>query len=139
MEKLRICMLLILILCCGIKLKAGQGCLIGGKIYYGQTGTTLLGKYLYDPNLSYDVYSGICSPGDYAIYASQTTQEKTLGFAIDCGYTGDIDLNPSRGKVWNFDEVQCPLDDYIPFLLLVTGGLGYCSLRKKCFIDEWAT
>lgn len=133
-------MLLILILCCDIKLKAGQGCLIGGKIYYSQTGTTLLGKYLYDPNLSYDVYSGICLPSDYAIYASQTTQEKTiLGFAIDCGYTGETDLgNPSRGKVWNFDEIQCPLDDYVRLLFLVMGGLGYCSLREKSFlIDEW--
>lgn len=135
MGKLRIYLLLVLILCSNLNLKAGQGCLIGGEIYYSQTGTTLLGKYLYNPAIKYDLYSGSCSPGDYNIYANQTTQPTVFGFTIDCGYTGETAFNPARGKVWDFDEIQCPLDDYIPLFILVMGGLGYYFLRKKSFIN----
>lgn len=128
----------ILTFCLYGKLIAGQGCLIGGKIYYSQTGTaTFFGfasRYVYNPAVSYDLYPGSCSPGDYTIYANQTSQETLFGFAIDCGYTTDGWATATRGKVWNFDEVQCPLDDYIPLMLLLSGSLGCFIIRKVSYV-----
>lgn len=135
MGKLKICVFLILILGCTIKLNAGEGCLVGGKIYYTSAGTTLLGRPLFKSGLNdyYNVYSGICIPFDYTTYYTNAIPKLgSLGLQIDCGYEGDVDIvSPVRGKVYTFDEIQCPLDDYIPLLLLVTGGLGYFCLRKK--------
>jgi hypothetical protein len=35
------------------------------------------------------------------------------------------------GFLGTFNMVLCPLDDYIPYFILVTGGLGFFYLRRK--------
>jgi len=124
---------LLLIFC--LKAKAQQGCVISGKIFYQKTGEVgaPLTRYLYDSSLSYDVIA-TCPANDYNTYALQGTAV-TTGFPfytlIECGFTGDSWFVANRGRVYNFTILNCPIDDYIPFLILVTGGLGFFYLRRK--------
>lgn len=37
----------------------------------------------------------------------------------------------ATGSLVNYDILNCPIDDYIPFLILISGGLGFVYLRKK--------
>lgn len=36
----------------------------------------------------------------------------------------------NQGTKRKFYLVQCPIDDYVPFIILAIGGLGFMSIRK---------
>ncbi|TDG35317.1 hypothetical protein EZJ43_14585 [Pedobacter changchengzhani] len=40
-----------------------------------------------------------------------------------------------RGYIKGDYEMQCPLDDYIPALLLLIGGIGFVHIRKTKFCN----
>ena len=38
---------------------------------------------------------------------------------------------PYTGKVYSFELVPCPIDDYIPVILIVAGAAGFSFLRRE--------
>jgi len=48
-----------------------------------------------------------------------------------CCINGDCNANY---RVWFFTPINCPLDDYIPLLLIASGGFGFVILRKEIFL-----
>lgn len=58
-------------------------------------------------------------------YIRTTDQNECLG----CPY-----VNPyyyQSGIIYNYTVVRCPIDDYVPILLLLASGLGFYFLRGR--------
>ena len=54
----------------------------------------------------------------------------TGGFINVVG-SGLVCFGPLEGKENTFSMELCPLDDFLPFLLIAGGGLGFFFLRKR--------
>ncbi len=100
---------------------ADEGCYYGssGYIYYTSDGT-----YLGKKNFAYQYGPGGSRVHNSAVYC--ITYSSTV-CRID-------KANGVDGTLVTFSYLGCPIDDYIPYMLLVVGGIGFSFLRKKQII-----
>ena len=106
---------LFVILCCSSsKVLAQQytGCLYGGYIYYTPQGTS----------------------GGVPNYRKAPPGSRVLTGAAFCvvniGGSCRIDKKASQtGSLRTFYLVQCPIDDYVPLIILLVGGFAFYTIR----------
>ena len=129
--------ILILLLLFNFDVVAEQGCLLNGKMYHGtftfEGPFGLFPKRFYNSTSFYSNVSTTCpanSSSFYAIYTSKVGNG--LGGDINCGVgpysTGNY--NAATGVVYNFNYVQCPVDEYVLIFALIVAGLGVFFIKK---------
>ncbi|RZJ19650.1 MAG: hypothetical protein EON51_16790 [Acinetobacter sp.] len=110
------------------KTTGAEGCLIGsttnGTLYGGSYTTPLFSPRIYTGSSPYPI---ACPANSSVLHGTDLQQVLVFIFAVDCR----IGTSGPSGTVYTFNLVPCPIDDYIPFLLLAAGGLGFFYLRKK--------
>jgi hypothetical protein len=131
---LKTILLLVIVLFYPCIIKAEQGCYVGNKIYFNQTGTVSFfgmgARYLYEPNMFYEDDISGCTGVSAMAHRSNMATQGIFGSTIQCGFTGDSYYTAGRGYVWNFNVVVCSIDGCIIFILLAIAGCGFCALRK---------
>lgn len=60
----------------------------------------------------------------FAKFASYTSTPATTCYVGFWGFGG-------AGKLVNYNLVNCPIDDYIPHMLLGVSGLGFLFIRRR--------
>ncbi len=100
---------------------ADEGCYYSpsGNIYY-----TRDGNYQGKKNFIYQNSPGgnrISNTGVYCVNYSSTVCRVDKANGVD-------------GTLVTFSFVPCPIDDYIPYMLLTVGSFGFVLLRKKQLI-----
>ncbi|WP_316782866.1 hypothetical protein [Pedobacter frigiditerrae] len=117
----------LLLLCClffSVNLIAQtEGCLVGSPT----TGTLYYGTYSGTNNRRYT------NPD--AMIIACPSEDGSINHATNLSNTGDRCRIGTGGgfpyEVYSFTTVPCPLDDYIPLLILSISGLGLFYLRGK--------
>lgn len=102
-----------------------------------------IGSYSTGSEIISYIPSGTAGSGSWANYIGTPSRDNSSspnacprhaysssGFnnSIRCCIGGNCD--PSY-RLWTITLIPCPIDDYIPLLLLATGGLGFIILRKR--------
>ncbi|NTD95640.1 hypothetical protein G6M26_22710 [Agrobacterium tumefaciens] len=113
---------------------ATPGCLVGISIYYNLTssGTTeVYGKEFYR-RATNDVIDCGAATNQNISYVNQS--DITTRAGVKCtGYFGN---NPSTGTAIEFTTVhQCPIDDYIPYILLTMIPILFYFSRKMVILN----
>ncbi|TCC92243.1 hypothetical protein EZ428_10985 [Pedobacter frigiditerrae] len=137
MNNRRVCsisVILVLFLTISVtKVFAAQGCLIGSTIYTTFVQNVYGGFFGNRPQYASPVLPalyGACPALDQNRYALREQYHIGYPFAItNCGLTTSYNSN-NIGVLYNYTEIKCPIDDYIPFLILSVGGLGFFYLRR---------
>ncbi|WP_316804891.1 hypothetical protein [Pedobacter nototheniae] len=93
------------------------------RIYYApltRVSGSSLDNYGGSPTYNNSGFPTTCPRYNYQTAVSDGTR---------CCINGVCDA--SYRYVANFTPINCPLDDYIPVLVLVMGGIGYSLLRRN--------
>jgi len=118
---------------------AEEGCLFNGRMYYG--GYTLYNPILNPAKRFYDVssyhgnVSNTCPANNSNFYAIYTSKVTFFGFDINCG-TGPANSTnyaAATGVVYNFNYIQCPLDDFSFLLVVIFSVIGVIVIKKCKF------
>lgn len=101
---------------------ASTGCLYLGDIYTYQQGTTSG----IDPPAPYP-------PGSYPRYRSALFIPESSAFCVNsssspCRVGGNIQ---QWGVLVGYSITDCPIDDYIPLMLVISGSVGVLFLRER--------
>lgn len=107
--------LFVLFCCTSIKVSAQQytGCLYSGYIYYTPDGTS--GGF---PNFRK------APPGSRVLTGSAFC-------VVNIGGSCRVDKKVNQtGSLRTFYLVQCPIDDYVPLIILLVGGFAFFTVRR---------
>jgi len=126
---------LILLIGATEKAIAAEGCLIGGTMYtkFVQDvpgGFLNLGNRPQYTTPFLPVLLGACPINDQTKYALRSANQVGWPLTINCGLTNNYNSN-NNGVLYSYTEIQCPLDDYIWFLIFPLGGLGFYFVYKR--------
>lgn len=112
------------------------GCLLSDNRVYTDDWTSSSSTYYHDSpfnSLPANRCSWSLTSGGSVCYVASGRTYVCVGF-LCLGASYYVYDNPIRQGVkgaFTASAVGCPLDDYIPFLLLVSGGLGFFVLKNK--------
>jgi len=98
-----------------------DGCRIGNNLYTSQNGSG--SGITYYNTIPVTNANGYCLRTGTTTTLCKTRVWFIVWIEVDSGTRGDY--GPSNPPAY------CPIDDYIPFILLATGGLGFFYLRRK--------
>ena len=129
------------------------GCRIGNRIYYRSLNTNItrtvngdaskiIGyRFRFDPNFYVDATCQTKGAPIQGLYPDNTTTLNNGGggtTAIGCTISTSIDYTTTvNGFDSNYNETNpysylpCPLDDYIPYLILPIGIFGFIYFRRR--------
>lgn len=103
------------------KLFAAQGCLFGGQVYT----TPPSGWYQWTNPIQDNCPGGSTTSTTYADVSGSPGSSCRIGFL---GFAG-------TGNIVNYDIEFCPIDDYIPLIIVMAGATGAYFLRKNQFAN----
>lgn len=95
---------------------ATQGCLSGREVYTDPPG----GWYQWREPIPDNCPGGATTATTYAYINSYTTTTCTIGFL---GWQGN-------GVLVDYGMMNCPIDDYIPFLIVLTAFTYFLFLKR---------
>ena len=136
----RLTLLAVTILLSSEKIKAADGCYITSgvaepRIYYIPINGVPSPPRFFSDAIFYRLS---CPPGSNASteYAIQTGTPNVTPFRCYAGYSGSGSTTHSgnyrlNGAPISFRTVYCPLDDYLPHLMVVVSCLGFIAISKR--------
>jgi len=134
---MRKCFLFILLNIPFLTVYAIEGCLFNGRMYYGSYSFEgplgLFPKRFYNSTSFYSNVATTCPANSSAFYALYTTRVNNgLGGDINCGVGpySSANYSAATGIVYNFNYIQCPLDNISLLLVAVFGILGFVFIKK---------
>jgi len=117
-----------------------EGCLFNGRMYHGsytfEGPIGLFPKRFYNSTSFYSNVATVCPVNSTAFYALYTTKVNNgLGGDINCGVGpySTTNYNAATGIVYNFNYIQCPLDNSAILLVVCSGCLGLIFIKKYKF------
>jgi hypothetical protein len=110
-----------ILICLNSNIYAATGCRNGTGAVYTTTFIFFGGTY-WDTPVNTNCPLGSTTSTQYANVTSTSSTNCTI-------YLGG--LSTTTGKIVTYGLLNCPIDDFIPFLILATGALGAVYLRKN--------
>lgn len=129
MQYLKVFVVFLLVLC-GVLEASADGCALNYNtanevIYYGliNAGTKNFG-YPVAYNNSNAAYRSACPKYDFSSAVTDGTTCKINGVT-----------NSSFRYIPNITFIPCPIDDYLPVMLLLSGAVGFFIIRSKLIVS----
>lgn len=139
--------LLLVIIVFSFKSKAAEGCLVGTTIYDSFVGYSTVNIVVIPPSVTLGTkifhnsssistildtcpgYASITSTGGACTYGPAT-----LGLVVG-GFQLAVCIGCPTGTLVEYEYLQCPIDDYLPVLIVFVATLSIYSIRKKVIFN----
>ena len=135
--------LLLVLIMLSLKLKAAEGCLVNNTIYDSFVGystvnivvlppSITLGTKIFQNSSSVSTILDTC-PGYASISGTGgpcTYGPATIGLVVG-GFQLAVCVGCPTGTLVEYDYLQCPLDDYLPFFGIILSAFGVFFIKKR--------